>query len=112
MINSVSNVSFKAQTPQELINSPGRFTTAPQTAPKADEFAPSQGKKKSKAPMIIGITSAVLVAAAVTLGILAGKGKLPEKTPEFLKNAGSWLSDNAKNAWKWATGLISKGEAV
>ena len=121
MLSSVSNVSFKAQSTQDLINSPGRFTRMPEVKPEADQFTPT--KKKSKAPAIIGTIAAVAVAAAVTLGILAGKGKLPEGTPQWLKATGNFLAETATSAWKfvaenakkgygWVKGLLSKPAAA
>ena len=72
MISSVSNVNFRGDAApvnaQDLINSPGKFTTqAPKADAPADSFekegAPAE-KKKSKASAIIGTIVGLLAALA------------------------------------------------
>lgn len=89
MISSVSNVNFRGDAApvnhQDLINSPGKFTTqAPKADAPADSFEKKDGAdnaetKKSKAPAIIGSVAALLLAAYVGLSVAVGKGKLVEK---------------------------------
>ncbi len=89
MISSVSNVNFRGDAApvnhQDLINSPGKFTTqAPKADAPADSFEKKEGaenaeKKKSKTPAIIGSVLALLAAAYVGLSVAVGKGKIVEK---------------------------------
>lgn len=89
MISSVSNVNFRGDAApvnhQDLINSPGKFTTqAPKADAPADSFEKKDGAdnaetKKSKAPAIIGSVAALLLAVYVGLSVAVGKGKLVEK---------------------------------
>ena len=89
MISSVSNVNFRGDVApvnhQDLINSPGKFTTqAPKADAPADSFEKKDGAdnaetKKSKAPAIIGSVAALLLAAYVGLSVAVGKGKIVEK---------------------------------
>lgn len=104
MISSVSNVNFRGDAApvnaQDLINSPGKFST--QQAPKADapadsfekEGAPAE-KKKSKAPAIIGTIVGLLAATYVGLSIAVGKKALTRAVAEEGKELG--FMGNVKN---------------
>ena len=90
MISSVSNVNFRGDAAsvnaQDLINSPGKFTTqAPKADAPADSFekegAPAE-KKKSKAPAIIGTIVGLLAATYVGLSIAVGKKALTRAVAE------------------------------
>lgn len=96
MISSVSNVNFRGDAApvnaQDLINSPGKFTTqAPKTDAPADSFekegAPAE-KKKSKAPAIIGTIVGLLAATYVGLSIAVGKKALTRAVAEDGKELG------------------------
>lgn len=96
MISSVSNVNFRGDAAsvnaQDLINSPGKFTTqAPKTDAPADSFekegAPAE-KKKSKAPAIIGTIVGLLAATYVGLSIAVGKKALTRAVAEEGKELG------------------------
>ena len=89
MISSVSNINFRGDAApvnhQDLINSPGKFTTqAPKADAPADSFEKKDGaenteKKKSKTPAIIGSVLVLLAAAYVGLSVAVGKEKIVEK---------------------------------
>ncbi len=96
MISSVSNVNFRGDAApvnaQDLINSPGKFTTqAPKADAPADSFekegAPAE-KKKSKAPAIIGTIVGLLAATYVGLSIAVGKKALTRAVAEEGKELG------------------------
>ena len=96
MISSVSNVNFRGDAApvntQDLINSPGKFTTqAPKADVPADSFekegAPAE-KKKSKAPAIIGTIVGLLAATYVGLSIAVGKKALTRAVAEEGKELG------------------------
>ena len=96
MISSVSNVNFRGDAApmnaQDLINSPGKFTTqAPKAEAPADSFekegAPVE-KKKSKAPAIIGTIVGLLAATYVGLSIAVGKKALTRAVAEEGKELG------------------------
>lgn len=113
MINSVSNVSFRGDVnAQELINSPGKYTTAaaPQAEAPADSFEKEGAapKKKSKAPAIIGTIVGLAAAAYIALGIAVGKGKLAKAVPDEAGNIGFMgkvknffvsIGESADNLW-------------
>ena len=123
MISSVSNVNFRGDTApvnnQDLINSPGKFTT--QQAPKADAPADSfekEGaaaeKKKSKAPAIIGTIVGLLAAAYVGLTVAVNKKvltKAVEKEGQKLgfmdkvKNFFFKIGESGDNLWKKIRGV-------
>lgn len=96
MISSVSNVNFRGDAApvnaQDLINSPGKYTTqAPKAEAPADSFekeGAAAEKKKSKAPAIIGTVVGLLAAAYVGLSIAVGKGKLTKAVAEEGKELG------------------------
>ncbi len=118
MISSVSGVSFRGDAStniSDLINSPGKYTTAAaaQEVP-ADSFV-SEGKaekKKSHTGAIIGTIVGLLAAAYIGLGIAVHKGKLSEipepagfmdKTKNFFHKIGKsaddlWLKVRGKKA--------------
>lgn len=116
MISSVSNVNFRGDAApvnaQDLINSPGKFTTqAPKAEAPADSFekegAPVE-KKKSKAPAIIGTIVGLLAATYVGLSIAVGKKALTRAVAEdgkdlgFLGNVKNFFVDigeSGKNLW-------------
>lgn len=96
MISSVSNVNFRGDAAsvnaQDLINSPGKFTTqAPKTDAPADSFekegAPAE-KKKSKTSAIIGTIVGLLAATYVGLSIAVGKKALTRAVAEEGKELG------------------------
>ncbi len=113
MINSVSSVSFRGDVnAQELINSPGKYTTAaaPQAEAQADSFEKEGAapKKKSKAPAIIGTIVGLAAAAYIALGIAVGKGKLAKAIPDEAGNIGFMgkvknffvsIGESADNLW-------------
>lgn len=118
MISSVSSVNFGNNAID--LASPGKYSqvSVPKTDAPADEFV---GKKKSKAPAVIGGIAALAVAAAVTLGILSHKGKLPkvenaekimDKVKNVLADAGEWIAENGKGAYQWAKGLFGGKKAA
>ena len=96
MISSVSNVNFRGDAApvnaQDLINSPGKFTTqAPKADAPADSFekegAPAE-KKKSKTSAIIGTIVGLLAATYVGLSIAVGKKALTRAVAEEGKELG------------------------
>lgn len=115
MINSVSNVSFKANS-AELLSAPGKFSQTPvaKTDAPADEFV---GKKKSKAPAVM-TTLALALAAFIGLGVAVKKGKLAkvENAEGFMakiKNVGASIGGAAESCWNKITGIFGKkGEKV
>lgn len=96
MISSVSNVNFRGDAApvnaQDLINSPGKYTTqAPKAEAPADSFekeGAAAEKKKSKAPAIIGTVVGLLAAAYVGLSIAVGKKALTRAVAEEGKELG------------------------
>lgn len=96
MISSVSNVNFRGDAApvnaQDLINSPGKYTTqAPKAEAPADSFEKEGAdaeKKKSKAPAIISTVVGLLAAAYVGLSVAVGKGKLTKAIAEEGKELG------------------------
>ncbi len=99
MISSVSNINFRGDAApvnhQDLINSPGKFTTqAPKADAPADSFEKNDGveKSKSKTPVILASVAALLLAAYVGLSVAVGKGSIVEKTGADLK-----FGDKVKN---------------
>ena len=119
MISSVSNINFRGDAApvnhQDLINSPGKFTTTqpPKADAPADSFEKKDGaegaeKKKSKAPVIIGSIAGLLALAYIGLGIAVGKGKLTKAVAEEGKELGFMgkvknffvsIGENAENLW-------------
>ncbi len=110
MISSVSNVNFRGETAvsaQDLINSPGKYSVAPQakTDVPEDSFEKSEGKKnKSNTGAIIGTAAALLAVAYATLGVMVHKGKLekieaPEGFMQKVKNFFYNVGESADNLW-------------
>ncbi len=119
MISSVSNINFRGDAApvnhQDLINSPGKFTTTqpPKADAPADSFEKKDGaegaeKKKSKAPAIIGSIVGLLALTYIGLGIAVGKGKLTKAVAEEGKELGFMgkvknffvsIGENAENLW-------------
>lgn len=103
MISSVSNVNFRGDAApvnaQDLINSPGKYTTqAPKAEAPADSFekeGAAEEKKKSKAPAIIGTVVGLLAAVYVGLSIAVGKKALTKAVAEEGKELG--FMGNVKN---------------
>lgn len=112
MISSVSNVSFRGDAApvnaQDLINSPGKFTTqAPKAEAPADSFEKegvTEEKKKSKAPAIIGTIVGLLAATYVGLSIAVGKKVLTRASSEkelgFMDNIKNFLVDIGESGEK------------
>lgn len=98
MISSVSNVNFRGDAApvnaQDLINSPGKYTTqATKADAPADSFEKKDGaegaeKKKSNLPAIIGSIAGLLALTYIGLGIAVGKGKLTKAVAEEGKELG------------------------
>ncbi len=96
MISSVSNVNFRGDAApvnaQDLINSPGKYTTqASKAEASADSFekeGAAEGKKKSKAPAIIATVVGLLAATYVGLSIAVGKKALTRAVAEEGKELG------------------------
>ena len=119
MISSVSNVNFRGDAApvnaQDLINSPGKYTTqATKADAPADSFEKKDGaegaeKKKSNLPAIIGSIAGLLALTYIGLGIAVGKGKLTKAVAEEGKELGFMgkvknffvsIGENAENLWK------------
>ena len=80
MISAVSGVSFKGEgavSSADLINAPGKFSSAPASldAP-ADSFESKGKEKKGHAGTVMGSIVGLLALAYVALGLAVGKGKL------------------------------------
>ena len=115
MTNSVSNVSFRAESAvntQDLIHSPGKYTTqTPKTEAQADSFEKEgavSDKKKSKTGAIIGGVAALLLASYVGLSVAVGKGKISKKVAaegenlkfgEKVNNFFYSIGDSGRNLW-------------
>ncbi|MBR5555899.1 hypothetical protein IKU74_07800 [bacterium] len=101
MIKAVSSVSFKGENDKDmssLINSPGKFSSAPAAttqAPAADKVEFSTDKKeKNNTGLVIGGTLATLAALWIGLGIAVGKGKMDSwKLAEGQEGWGAKLKD-------------------
>jgi len=115
MIKAVSGISFKNDATKDmnaLINSPGKYSSAPagaSQAPQGDRADISSSKKdeeKSNTGLIIGGTIAALAAIWIGLGIAVGKGKLadwkiesPDGWGAKLKNFVYTVGESAKKAY-------------
>ena len=118
MINSVSAVSFKAATPaqsaQDRINAPGKFTRPEASAPKVQD-APK--KKHGFLKTLAGlVAAAVVVGGALLLGVKKGglkvlddvalkDAKFKQKVGHYLAKAGDWVDTKI---WQRLTGAGKK----
>lgn len=110
MISAVSGISFKGETvnAQDLINSPGQFTTAPQQEMPADSFekAGSEEKKKSNTGLKVAIGAAVVALATfIGLGYAVRKGHLEHvdvPAEGFFAKAGAHIKNAAVKVGEWA----------
>lgn len=109
MINSVSGVSFRGDAPvnaADLINSPGKFTTAGVNSDvSADSFEKKGEHQKSHKGAVIGTIIGLLAAAYIGLGIAVHKGKLskidnPEGIMQKTKNFFHKIGESADELWK------------
>ena len=117
MVNSVSGVSFRgdaaAVSNQDLINAPGKYTTA---EIPADSFEKEGAPKKSKKTGIIA-TLGLALAAFAGLGWAVKSGKLTKaEAPEgffkkawaYVQNAAHWVGEKAGNCWDTVAGWFGK----
>lgn len=121
MINSVSNVSFKANPD---LAAPGKFSAQPAlTEMQPDSF--ESEKKSSKAGLAAGLSVAALLGAFVGLGYAVKNGKLEkiakEAMPEgfmnkawaHIKNFGATIGEYGKKCITTVEGWFGKkGEKV
>lgn len=122
MISAVSNVNFRGEGAQDIINAPGKFSVQPSVKDMpADSFEKS-GKKSHTGLKLIA-TALIAAGAFLGLGYAAKSGKLGklekieiEEGAKFLdkamakiKNAGIWVGEKAKNSYEAVAGLFNKG---
>ena len=124
MINSVSAVSFKAAAPaqsaQDRINAPGKFTKPDAQVPAKHEDTPK--KKHVFLKALAGVVvAAIVVSGALIAAVRGGKlnvlddvalkeAKFKQKIGHYLGKAGQWLDSNI---WQRLTGAGKKAaEAV
>ena len=113
MISSVSNINFRGDAgtvnAQDLINSPGKFTTQPQAADvKSDSFEKEgEVKKKNKTGIIIGSIVGALAVAYITLSALVHKGtinRVPDtgdlKFKDKIQNFFYSIGESGSKLWK------------
>ena len=119
MINSVSGISFRGDTSMnvnDLINSPGKFTTNQVRADMpSDEFEPSE-KKKSHKGAVLGTIIALLAAAYIGLGVAVHKGAIqkvenPEGIMQKVQNFFRSIGKSADNLWSKIRGKGASKEA-
>ncbi len=120
MISAINNVSFGNN--QDLINSPGQFTTMPATPEmKPDSFEMEGEKKKSHTGLKVLIgTALVALAAFIGLGVAVKKGNLKAvevptegfmaKTKAQAQNFGVKVGEAAEKCYDKVAGWFGKGE--
>lgn len=108
MINSVSGINFRGDAPvnaADLINSPGKFTTAPAVSDvQPDTFEKAGEEKKGHKGGAIGTVLGLLALAYIALGVAAHKGTLskienPEGFMQKTKNFFHKIGESADNLW-------------
>ena len=107
MVNSVSNVSFRAAAPvsEDFLSRPGSFSKPEQYAVPASTEAPKK-KNNSALKVIIG----TVIAAAAILGGLYAAHKYAGKTFDAAKNFEEFKDlDFIKKAQGYVTTAIGKG---
>ncbi|MBO6088360.1 hypothetical protein J6P92_08465 [bacterium] len=110
MISAVSGISFKGETinAQDLINSPGQFTTVPQQQEiPVDSFEKAgEEKKKSNTGLKVAIGVAVAALAAfIGLGYAVHNGHLERvdiPADGFLKKIGARIKNAGVKVGEWA----------
>ena len=122
MISAISGISFKGETvnAQDLINSPGQFTTIPQQEIPADSFEKVVDEKKSsKKGLKIAIGTAIAALAAFAgLGYAVHSKHLEKvdipaegflnKSTAYIKNAAFKIGDAADSCYKWVAKLFGR----
>ena len=108
MISAVSGVNFKGEgavSGADLINAPGKFSSAPASldAP-ADSFESKGKEKKGHAGTVMGSIVGLLALAYVALGLAVGKGKLkkveaPEGMMQKVQNFFHKIGESAEGLW-------------
>lgn len=109
MISAVSGISFKGEAvnAQDLINSPGQFSSAPQQEIPADSFEKAEEEKKSSNTGLKVAIGAALVALAafVGLGYAVRKGHLEHvdvPAEGFFAKAGAHIKNAGVKVGEWA----------
>lgn len=121
MISAVNNVSF-GDSAQDLINSPGQFTTmASVPEMKPDSFEMENGKKKSHKGLkaLLGVV-VVALAAFIALGVAVKKGNLKSievptegamaKAKAKIQNFGVKVGEKAESWYESIAKMFNKGE--
>ena len=119
MISAINNLSFGNA--QDLINSPGQFSTIATPASKPDTFEiEGENKKSNKGLKILLGTALVALAAFVGLGVAAKKGHLTKvdvpaegfmaKAKAKVRNFGFSVGEQAQKCYDKVAGWFSKGE--
>lgn len=120
MISSVSGVSFRGEAPvnvADLINSPGKFSTAPVKSDiPSDSFETKGENKKSHKGAVIGTVIALLAAAYIGLGVAVNKAKLknidnPEGIMQKAQNFFHKIGESADELWKKVRGKKVEGKS-
>lgn len=120
MINSVQNLSFRGEVAnaQDLINSPGQFTTPTKVADlPPDSFEMQGGEKKKSCAKGIITTLGLALAAFAGLGYAVKKGHLEKpvineadgffkKLWPRTKNLGNTIGEYAVKAWDNTLGKL------
>lgn len=119
MVSAINSVSFGNT--QDLINSPGRFTTIATPEMKPDSFEMEGENKKSHTGLkaLIGI-ALVALAAFIGLGAAFKKGNLKKveiptegfiaKAKAKIQNFGYDVGEKAEACYKTIAGWFGKGE--
>ena len=119
MISAINNVSFGNT--QDLINSPGQFTTAAIPEMKSDSFEMEGEKKKSHTGLKVLIgTALVALAAFIGLGVAVKKGSLNAvevptdgfmaKSKAQIQNFGVKVGEAAEKCYDKVAGWFGRGE--
>lgn len=120
MISAVNGVSFGNS--QDLINSPGQFTTmAPTPEMKPDSFEMEGEKKKSHTGLKVLLgTAIVALAAFIGLGVAVKKGSLTKvevpaegtiaKAQAKVKNFGVKVGEKAADWYESIMKMFGRGE--
>ena len=120
MIHSVSGVSFRgdaAVNMQDLINSPGKYTSqALNSEMPADSFENNTEKPKSHKGAVIGTIIGLLAAAYIGLGVAVNKNLLkkidnPEGIVQKTKNFFHKIGESADELGKKVRGKMTEGKS-
>ena len=119
MIGAINNVSFGNS--QDLINSPGQFSTTAIPEAKPDTFEMEDENKKSHTGLKVLIgTALVALAAFVGLGVAVKKGKISKvdvpaegfmaKAKAKAQNFGFSVGEQAQKCYEKVAGWFGKGK--